>query len=166
MLGTNVAWGKMCNICFVFLLTPFPLQRILTLTSCFLRLLFTIKSDSHLPRIIFTFISVIKKNEKQKRFSFSRYLSFCLDFYVMQKKWLAQKDKVNLEIYDVTVWLTNKCNTHIAQYFTNQRQQDDEIWSVNRILQDKYLSSKIIQKMRRGDPFQTCFCFLKKLQIR
>ena len=67
-----------------------------------------------------------------------------------------------MEIYDVTVWLTNNCNTHIAQYFTNQRQQDNESWSVNRILQEKHLSSKIIQKMRRGDSFQTCFCFLKK----
>ena len=31
-------------------------------------------------------------------------------------KWLDKKDKVNFKFYDVTVWLTNNCNTHIAQY--------------------------------------------------
>ena len=25
-------------------------------------------------------------------------------------------DKVNFRFYDVTVWLTNNCNAHIAQY--------------------------------------------------
>ena len=48
----------------------------------------------------------------QKLFSFSRYLSFCLD-----QKRLDQKDKVNFKFYDVTAWLTNSCNTQIAQYF-------------------------------------------------
>ena len=32
------------------------------------------------------------------------------------QKWLDQKDKVNFEIYDVAAWLTDNCNTHIAQY--------------------------------------------------
>ena len=45
----------------------------------------------------------------QKLFSFSRYLSFYLDFLV-----IYQKDKVNFKIYDVTVWLANNCNTHIV----------------------------------------------------
>ena len=31
-------------------------------------------------------------------------------------KWLDWKDKVNFKFYDVTAWLKNKCNTHIAQY--------------------------------------------------
>ena len=26
------------------------------------------------------------------------------------------KDKVNFHIYDVTIWETNNCDTHIAQY--------------------------------------------------
>ena len=34
----------------------------------------------------------------------------------MQKKKLDWKDQVNLKIYDVTTWLTNNYNTHIAQY--------------------------------------------------
>ena len=35
----------------------------------------------------------------------------------MYKKRLDEKDEVNIKIYDVTTWLTNNCNTHIAQYF-------------------------------------------------
>ena len=53
----------------------------------------------------------------QKLFSFSRYLSFCLDFLVMHRKRLFKKIKINFKLYDVTAWLTNNCNTHIAQYF-------------------------------------------------
>ena len=45
---------------------------------------------------------------------FSRYLSFCLNFLVMN---LIKKIKVDFKFYDVTVWLTNNCNTLIAQYF-------------------------------------------------
>ena len=41
----------------------------------------------------------------QKLFSFSRYLSFCLNLLVMYFKF-----------HDVTAWLTNNCNTNIAQY--------------------------------------------------
>ena len=29
-------------------------------------------------------------------------------------KWLDKKDKVNFKFYDITAWLTNNCNTHIA----------------------------------------------------
>ena len=52
----------------------------------------------------------------QKLFSFSRYLSFCLVFFGHLAKRLDQKDKVNFKFYDATAWLTNNCNTHIAQY--------------------------------------------------
>ena len=40
----------------------------------------------------------------------------CLFGYVA--KWLDAKDQVNFKFYDVTAWLTNNCNTHIAQYQT------------------------------------------------
>ena len=33
------------------------------------------------------------------------------------KKRLDKKDKVNFKFYDVTAWLANNRNTHIAQYF-------------------------------------------------
>ena len=54
-------------------------------------------------------------------------------------------------MYDVTAWLTNNCNTHIAQYLPKERQPDNEIWSVNRTSQEKYFVSKIMQKMKLGD---------------
>ena len=34
-------------------------------------------------------------------------------------KRLDKKDKVNFKFYEVTAWLTNNCNTHIAQYLEN-----------------------------------------------
>ena len=51
----------------------------------------------------------------------------------MYKKRFDKKEKVNFEIHDFTAWLTNNCNTHIPQYLPNQRQPDNEMWSVNRI---------------------------------
>ena len=33
----------------------------------------------------------------------------------MQRKWPDEKDKVNSKRYDVTTWLTNNNNTHIAR---------------------------------------------------
>ena len=59
----------------------------------------------------------------QKLFLFSRYLSFCHDFLVMQKKQLDQKDKVNLKIHYVTNWITNNCNAHIADYLRSKSTQ-------------------------------------------
>ena len=50
----------------------------------------------------------------QKLFSFSRYLSVCLEFLVMYQNDLIKK--VNFKFYDATAWLSNNCNTHIAQY--------------------------------------------------
>ena len=37
----------------------------------------------------------------------------------MQKKWLNWKEKFSFKIDDVTAWLTNKYNTHTAQYLKN-----------------------------------------------
>ena len=37
-------------------------------------------------------------------------------FFGLIAKRLDQKDKVNFKFYNVTAWLTNNCNTHIAQY--------------------------------------------------
>ena len=44
--------------------------------------------------------------------------------------------------------LQTSSNTHIAQYLTKQRQRDNEIWSINTTLQEKYFSSKIMWKIR------------------
>ena len=44
-----------------------------------------------------------------------KYFSF--DFCGYVGKWLDKKAKVNFNIYNVTNWEINNCNTHIAQYF-------------------------------------------------
>ena len=54
-------------------------------------------------------------------------------FLVMKKKQLDWKNQVNFKIYDATSWLTNSCNTHIAQNLIKERQPSDEIWSANKI---------------------------------
>ena len=50
-------------------------------------------------------------------FLFSRYLN--LTFWSCREKGLIKKGEVNFEIHDLTAWLTNNHNTHIAQYLTN-----------------------------------------------
>ena len=62
-----------------------------------------------------------------------KIFKFLSRFFSHVEKQLDEKDKVNLNIYDVTTCLTYSYNTHIAQYLTNKKQSDNEIWSVNRI---------------------------------
>ena len=49
-----------------------------------------------------------------------------MTFWYVAKR-LDEKDKVNFKIYDVTAWLTNNRNTHIAKYFKKRRQSDNYI---------------------------------------
>ena len=44
-----------------------------------------------------------------------RYLHVCSEVLVLGKQF-NKKAKVNFKIYDVTNWITNNYNTHIAQY--------------------------------------------------
>ena len=53
--------------------------------------------------------------------------------FAYSAKKLDYKDKVNLKISDVTAWLINPCNTHIAQYLEKENESDNEIWSVIKI---------------------------------
>ena len=43
---------------------------------------------------------------------------------------------VNFKIYDVTDWITNNCNTHIAKYLKSWRQSGDEICSVKKMFSE------------------------------
>ena len=43
----------------------------------------------------------------------------------MEKKELAQKDKVGFKIYDVATWLINNYATKIDQYLTKQSSKDN-----------------------------------------
>ena len=47
-----------------------------------------------------------------------KFLSW-ISGHVENTAWL--ENKVNIKIYDVATRLTDKCNTHIAQYLTKQR---------------------------------------------
>ena len=58
---------------------------------------------------------------------------------VMQENCLKDKDKVNFKTHGVTTWLTNNCNTDIAQY----------LMTFGQLIE--YFSSKIMQKMSQGE---------------
>ena len=60
-------------------------------------------------------------------------------------------NKFNFKIYAATTLLTNDYHTHVARSLMNYRQPDNEIRSINRMKQEKYFSSKIMQKMRQED---------------
>ena len=60
-------------------------------------------------------------------FTFSRYLIFCFHFLVIQKKTALLETLGYFKINNITTWLTNNQNTHIAQYLTKQRQSDNDI---------------------------------------
>ena len=57
----------------------------------------------------------------------SQDIKFLPCFFGHVEKRLDKKDKVNFKFYDVTAWLTNNCNTHIAQYLEKNRKSDNEI---------------------------------------
>ena len=68
------------------------------------------------------------------------------------KKLPDKKAKVNLKIYDVTGWTANNYNTYIAQYLKKQSWPDNEIRSVNRIIECNIVNIlfwKMIQKLWR-----------------
>ena len=52
-------------------------------------------------------------------------------FFAHVTKPLGKKDQVNFKFYDVTTWLTNNRNTHIAKYFEKSRQADQETRLIN-----------------------------------
>ena len=55
---------------------------------------------------------------------------------------------------------------HILPDISKSKDNQTEIWSVNRIKREKYFSSEIMQKMRQEDYFQISFCFPKKLYMK
>ena len=98
----------------------------------------------------------------EELFSFTRYINFCLDVSVLQKELLTQKDKVNFKNYDVTNWLTNISNTYIAQYFTKQKQLDNENQSVHRFITREIFFFKNHEENLLGELVPDFFLFFKK----
>ena len=75
-------------------------------------------------------------------FVFETFKFFARLFSDVEKQ-LDQKASVYSKMYDVIDWATDNYNTPIAQYLKKQRQQDNEIWSINRTYQEKYFTWKI-----------------------
>ena len=136
---------------------------LLTCGSYKVRLFKTVCGIFHF-RFHFVFIKVGLSPSKKKKIVFicfndspSKMMKYAIYFilkalFVLKilrfLSWAFRRNSV-IRRYDVTAWLTKNCNTHIAQYLTNYRQPDNEIWSVNRPSQEKYFSLKIMQKMRQ-----------------
>ena len=97
-----------------------------------------------------------------KLFLFLRYLNFCLNFLMMWRKWLYQKDKVNLKIYVVTNLLTITIHmlTNILQSKGKQTIKFRQLIKCNN------RNSRIMQLMRQRDQFLISVCFLKKLEVK
>ena len=115
----------------------------------------SLKSDSHFSKHCFicfdespfkmmknAFCFILKALSVLKIF---RFLSWLVG-HIEKTAWLQRS--VNFKVYGVTTWLTNNYNTRIVQYLTKNREPDKEIWSFHRRKQDKYFSSKIIEKRR------------------
>ena len=81
---------------------------------------------SHSPKKLFYLLQWKPFKDCEKCFLFHLESSFrsediqifIFTFWSCRKKRLDWKDKVIFKIYDVTAWLTNNYNPHIAQYLT------------------------------------------------
>ena len=78
-------------------------------------------------------------------FVFETFKFFARLFSDVEKQ-LDQKASVYSKMYDVIDWATDNYNTPIAQYLKKQRQQDNEIWSINRTYQGSILLEKFYTK--------------------
>ena len=92
-------------------------------------------SDSHFSNELFYFL-LWKPFKMMKNafyfilkalFLFKIFKFFVLTFWSCKKTgWLERK--INFRIHNITTWLVNNCNTHIAHYLTKGKQPDNEIW--------------------------------------
>ena len=92
-----------------------------------------------------------------KAFLLSSYLNFCLELFIMQKKWPDQKYKVNFKIYDVTTWLTLQYTYCLISHKVKATRQRNLVRQQN--ITRKIFFFKNMQKMRQNQ-FQIFF-FLK-----
>ena len=75
----------------------------------------------------------------EKLFSFSRYLNFSLGIFNHIEKTTWLEIKVISKFITSKTYLTNNDNTHVSQYFTEQNEPDNKVYS------------KIMQKTRQED---------------
>ena len=126
-----------------------------------------LKSDSHLPDkfIFICFIDSPLKMIKNtfyfilKVFPFTKYLNFCLDILVAQKKRFNYENKISFKIFDATSWLTNNYNAHVAHYLTKLRQPDSEFGQVIQNIAAEILFFKIDAENEAGRLVLDLFVF-------
>ena len=126
-----------------------------------------LKLDSHLPKKCFyicfnesplklmknAFYFILKALFVLKIFKFLSYI------FVMWKKRLNQKDLTTQPGQQtITIHILPK----ILRSKVNQTLKFGQAIEYN----NKYFSSKIMQKRRQGDQFQTSICFIKKLYMK
>ena len=61
-------------------------------------------------------------------------------------KWLDKKDKVNFKFYDIAAWLTNSCDTRIAQMLRSKGNQ------TKKLIKTKNDTQNVLEKLA-PDPF-------------
>ena len=69
--------------------------------------------------------------------------------------------KVNFKTYDVTIWITNNYNTHIAQYLTKWRNQIMKFALLIEYNKTNIFLQKSCRKWRRETSSRSLFVFLK-----
>ena len=75
-----------------------------------------------------------------KLFSFSRYLNFCLYVLIKWKKGLIRKVRLTSKFMTSQLGKQTIAIHILPNISKNERQSDNEIWSVNRIEHEKYFS--------------------------
>ena len=98
-----------------------------------------LKSDSHLPKRLVSFVSMkallkIIKNSFYfilKHFSFSRYLNFCLDLLVKQKNSLIRKLRLISKFFTSrpVVIITQTITIHTLSNMSLSKATRQEIWT-------------------------------------
>ena len=78
-----------------------------------------------------------------------KFLYWLFDYVGKQ---LDEKAMVNFKIFDVTHWIANNCNTHIAQYPKKQKQSGNG-YSVRNIFFKNHASGRLVPEL---------FLFFKK----
>ena len=92
---------------------------------------------------------------------FIRYLNFCIDFLArLENGWIR---KLRLVLRFMTSHTGQQIITiHILPNISGSKSNQAMKCGMLKKRSQKVFFSKIIQKMRQGDQFQTSFCFFKK----
>ena len=134
----------------------------------------SLKSDSHLPKKMFYFRQRKPFKSDQKCFLFHLESSFCsqdVSIFVMTF-WSGRKSGLIRKIRLISKFMTSQPGQQTITIHKSpniSQSKGNRTMEFGRVIEYKIeleFSSRIMQNMRRGDKFQTSFCFLKKLYMR